>query len=143
MQQSAAQARSPSFGERVTALNWTAIISNLDEFGCATTEPLLTPEECTVLAESYDSDGLFRSRINHGTARFWARRIQIFRISLAADRHRAARFPLPGPGAGWESLEQGVRHRRNISRNACRLFKALPRRRTKQADAAASPLRSR
>src|SRR6516165_8028933 len=127
MQQSAAQARSPSIGERVTALNWTAIISNLDEFGCATTEPLLTPEECTVLAESYDSDGLFRSRINHGTARFWARRIQIFRISLAADRHRAA-------------LEQGARHRRNISRNACRLFKALPRRRTKQADAAASPL---
>ena len=72
MQQSAAQARSPSIGERVTALNWTAIISNLDEFGCATTEPLLTPEECTVLAESYDSDGLFRSRIimaRHGFGR--------------------------------------------------------------------------
>ena len=72
MQQSAAQARSPSIGERVTALNWTAIISNLDEFGCATTEPLLTPEECMVLAESYDSDGLFRSRIimaRHGFGR--------------------------------------------------------------------------
>ncbi len=72
MQPSIAQAKSPSIGERVAALNWTAIISNLDDHGCATTEPLLTPEECTVLAESYDSDRLFRSRIimaRHGFGR--------------------------------------------------------------------------
>ncbi len=72
MQPSIAQAKSPSIGERVAALDWTAIISNLDDHGCATTEPLLTPEECTVLAESYDSDRLFRSRIimaRHGFGR--------------------------------------------------------------------------
>ena len=47
-------------------------MSNLDDHGCATTEPLLTPEECTVLAEGYDSDQLFRSRIvmaRHGFGR--------------------------------------------------------------------------
>ena len=72
MQQSIAQAKSSSIGERVAALDWTAIISNLDEHGCATTEPLLTPKECTILAESYDSDQLFRSRIimaRHGFGR--------------------------------------------------------------------------
>jgi hypothetical protein len=72
IQQSIAQAKSPSIDERVAALDWPAIISNLDDYGCATTEPLLTPEECTALAESYDSDQLFRSRIvmaRHGFGR--------------------------------------------------------------------------
>jgi hypothetical protein len=63
---------SASIGERIAALNWTAIIRNVDEHGCATTEPLLTPKECAILAESYDSDQLFRSRIvmaRHGFGR--------------------------------------------------------------------------
>jgi uncharacterized protein len=44
----------------------------LDDHGCATTEPLLTPKECAGLAESYDSNQLFRSRIvmaRHGFGR--------------------------------------------------------------------------
>lgn len=72
IRRSSAQAKSPSIGERVAALNWPAIISSLDNYGCATTESLLTPEECGVLAESYDSDELFRSRIvmaRHGFGR--------------------------------------------------------------------------
>jgi uncharacterized protein len=71
-QRSIAQPKSSSIGERVSALDWPAIIVNLDDHGCATTEPLLTPEECTVLADSYDSDQLFRSRIimaRHGFGR--------------------------------------------------------------------------
>ena len=71
-QRSIVQAKSLSIGERVGALDWPAIVANLDDYGCATTEPLLTPEECTVLAESYDSDELFRSRIvmaRHGFGR--------------------------------------------------------------------------
>jgi uncharacterized protein len=71
-QRSIAQAKSPSIGERVSALDWPAIIANLDDHGCATTEPLLTPEECRVSAKSYDSDQLFRSRIimaRHGFGR--------------------------------------------------------------------------
>jgi uncharacterized protein len=71
-QRSIAQGESPSISERVGVLDWSAIIANLDDHGCATTEPLLTPEECAVLAESYDSDELFRSRIvmaRHGFGR--------------------------------------------------------------------------
>ncbi len=64
--------QSASIGERVAALNWTAIGANLDDHGCAVTQALLSPEECTALAESYDSDRLFRSRIvmaRHGFGR--------------------------------------------------------------------------
>ncbi len=64
--------QSPSIGERVAALNWAAIVSNLDDHGCATAEALLSPEECAALAESYDTDRLFRSRIimaRHGFGR--------------------------------------------------------------------------
>ena len=71
-QQSIAQPRAPSIGERVAALDWTTILSDLDDHGCATTGPLLTIKECTALVESYGSDELFRSRIvmaQHGFGR--------------------------------------------------------------------------
>ncbi|MBO0716208.1 MAG: 2OG-Fe(II) oxygenase [Rhizobiales bacterium] len=67
-----AQEKLRSIGERVAALHWSAMNSNLDDYGCATTGPLLTPEQCTILVESYDSDRLFRSRIimaRHGFGR--------------------------------------------------------------------------
>src|SRR5579872_5748423 len=65
-------AKTPAIGERVSALDWPAIIASLDDRGCATTGPLLTSEECTAVAESYDSDQLFRSHIimaRHGFGR--------------------------------------------------------------------------
>jgi hypothetical protein len=58
--------------ERVTALDWTAIASDLDAYGCATTGPVLTADECLALAQSYPADKLFRSRIvmsRHGFGR--------------------------------------------------------------------------
>lgn len=61
-----------SIGERVSALDWPAIIAGLDDHGCATTGPLLTGEECASLAENYGSDHLFRSRVimaRHGFGR--------------------------------------------------------------------------
>jgi uncharacterized protein len=72
IQQPIAQAKSPPIGERVAALDWPAITSDLDDHGCATTGPLLAANECTGLAESYDSEQLFRSRIvmaRHGFGR--------------------------------------------------------------------------
>jgi hypothetical protein len=71
-QQSIAQPRAPSIGERVAALGWATILSDLAGHGCATTGPLLTIKECTALVESYGSDELFRSRIvmaQHGFGR--------------------------------------------------------------------------
>jgi hypothetical protein len=56
----------------VAALDWEEIGSQLDAFGCATTGPLLTPEQCAVLSNGYDDEGIFRSRVimgRHGFGR--------------------------------------------------------------------------
>ncbi len=58
--------------KRVAALDWQEIGRQLDSFGCATTGPLLTPEQCGALSGSYDDDGIFRSRVimaRHGFGR--------------------------------------------------------------------------
>jgi hypothetical protein len=62
----------PPVGERVAALDWAAISARLDASGCATTGTLLEPAECVALAQTYDSDAAFRSRVvmaRHGFGR--------------------------------------------------------------------------
>jgi uncharacterized protein len=58
--------------ERVASLDWASISSDLDGHGCAVIGPLLTPEQCEALADSYDANGIFRSRVvmaRHGFGR--------------------------------------------------------------------------
>jgi uncharacterized protein len=62
----------PAVAERVAALDWAAIATGLDAYGCATTGTVLTPDECGALANAYPSDAPFRSRIvmaRHGFGR--------------------------------------------------------------------------
>jgi len=57
---------------RIAALDWEAIASSLDAYGCAVIGPLLDPKACAALAAHYDDDGRFRSRIvmgRHGFGR--------------------------------------------------------------------------
>jgi uncharacterized protein len=57
---------------RVAALDWAGIDSALDARGCATTGPLLTPQECAAIVQTYPSDENFRSRVimaRHGFGR--------------------------------------------------------------------------
>ena len=57
---------------RIAALDWRGMSAELDAHGCVTTGPLLSADECAALAESYDSDALFRSRVvmaRHGFGR--------------------------------------------------------------------------
>jgi uncharacterized protein len=59
-------------GARVAVLGWTEIASQLDAQGCAMTGPLLTPDECEALSESYGDEGQFRSKVvmaRHGFGR--------------------------------------------------------------------------
>jgi hypothetical protein len=61
-----------SIKERVAALDWQRIASELNERGCATSGALLTPSECAKLVAGYDDDGLFRSQVimaRHGFGR--------------------------------------------------------------------------
>jgi hypothetical protein len=58
--------------DRVAALDWTDIAVQLDRFGCATTGPLLSADECAAVSACYDDDKLYRSRVimaRHGFGR--------------------------------------------------------------------------
>jgi hypothetical protein len=100
--------------ERVAALDWQRIASELNERGCATTGALLSPSECSDLAAGYGDDDLFRSQVimaRHGFGR---------------GEYKYYAYPLPEPIAalrtslyrrlaavanGWEeSLGQGKRY---------------------------------
>lgn len=49
--------------QRIAALDWHTIASNLDSYGCATVKPMLTPNECEILFAMYNDSDRFRSRI--------------------------------------------------------------------------------
>ena len=58
--------------EQVAALDWGAIGESLDAYGCATTGPLLSADDCAALAARYEADDQFRSRVimaRHGFGR--------------------------------------------------------------------------
>ncbi|HJU32446.1 MAG TPA: 2OG-Fe(II) oxygenase [Hyphomicrobiaceae bacterium] len=57
---------------RVAGLDWQTLAAALDQHGCATTGPLLEPEECAALSGLYGVEEHFRSRIvmaRHGFGR--------------------------------------------------------------------------
>lgn len=61
-----------AIAERVAGLDWPGMTAALDAYGCATTGPLLSADECAALIEAYGTDGLFRKRIvmaQHGYGR--------------------------------------------------------------------------
>jgi hypothetical protein len=58
--------------ERVGALDWDALGTELDAHGCAVLKDVLTPSECRACADLYTQDAPFRSRIvmaRHGFGR--------------------------------------------------------------------------
>ncbi len=77
--------------ERIAALDWPAIESDLDLHGCATLRALLTREECAELAACYPDGDRFRSTIvmaRHGFGR---------------GEYRYFAYPLPQPVATLRS----------------------------------------
>jgi uncharacterized protein len=68
----AAQASAPSVGARIAALDWPRIAAELDAYGAAVMPSVLAPEECWSLAETYEAEERFRSRVvmaRHGFGR--------------------------------------------------------------------------
>jgi hypothetical protein len=63
--------------ERVDALDWSRLGSELDERGFAVTEPILDEHECRDLADLFDGDG-FRSTIDMARHRFGDGRYRYF-----------------------------------------------------------------
>ena len=58
--------------ERIAALDWQRLATDLDAHGSAVVHAVLSPQECVALAETYAADEPFRSRIvmaRHGFGR--------------------------------------------------------------------------
>jgi hypothetical protein len=70
--------------DRIDSLDWLELRAGLDEKGHAVTPPLLTPSECTQLAELFDT-GQFRATIDMARHRF------------GDGRYRYFAHPLPEP----------------------------------------------
>jgi len=77
--------------ERVGALAWGRVSSELDAHGCAVLERLLAPEACEALAALYPDDGRFRSRVVMG------------RHGFGRGEYKYFSYPLPEIIAGLQT----------------------------------------
>ncbi|MGW4566143.1 2OG-Fe(II) oxygenase [Streptomyces sp. NPDC004561] len=80
---------------RVGGTDWAALADELDEHGCASTGPLLTPAECADLAALYDKPELFRTTVDLARHRFGSGEYRYFTHDLPAPvaALRAALYP--------------------------------------------------
>jgi uncharacterized protein len=69
----------------IEALDWPAIESELDAYGCAIAPKLLSPETCRELAALYGDDARFRSRVVMGSHGF------------GRGEYKYFAYPLPEP----------------------------------------------
>ena len=69
--------------------------AQLDSFGCATTGPLLAPEECAAIASRYGEDKIYRSRVIMGRHGFGRGEYKYFAYPLpdTVASLRAALYP--------------------------------------------------
>ncbi|WP_433608189.1 2OG-Fe(II) oxygenase [Prescottella agglutinans] len=75
-----------SLTDRVEALDWAAMLDELDRFGGAqSARPVLAPDECRGLADLYDDAGLFRSTVDMARHRY------------GSGQYRYFDYPLPAP----------------------------------------------
>jgi len=78
-------APAPVARPRDAAVDWDRVSRELDDYGCAVLERLLPPGECRALAQLYQDEARFRSRVvmaRHGFGR---------------GEYQYFRYPLPEP----------------------------------------------
>jgi uncharacterized protein len=68
---------------RIARYDWNDLSDELDCFGCAVIEKLLSPEECRLIAGLYPQEGHFRSHIH------------MARHGFGKGEYRYFRYPLP------------------------------------------------
>jgi hypothetical protein len=96
--------RAITWDRRVDALDWPAIIQELDQVGCAPTGLLVEGAECSALIDLYDDDQRFRSTIDMARHRFGEGQYRYFAHPLpdAVRGLRAAFWPhLLGIARTW------------------------------------------
>jgi hypothetical protein len=96
--------------ERVTAIDWTRISTELDAEGSAVIEELISPTECAALAALYPDEKRFRSRIVMSRHRFGRGEYKYFSYPLPdlIAKLRAALYPHLAVVANRWSIAMGV-----------------------------------
>jgi hypothetical protein len=125
-----------SIRERVWHLDWPALAAELDEQGCAATGPLLRAQECRGPCRYLCRGCVVSQPHHHGAPWVWAGRVQVLRLSAAASRGGAAGGVLSVAGRHRKPLERSHGNHRTLSGRGTRIPRALPRRRSVEADAA-------
>ena len=80
---------------RVGQVDWTGVVRDMDTYGCALTNRLLTPTECHSIAGLYDDADRFRSTIDMARYRFGSGQYRYFKLPLPelVAHLRAAFYP--------------------------------------------------
>jgi hypothetical protein len=88
-----------TFADRVVALDWPRLSTDLDSQGCAVIEELLPPGTCRALAALYEQESRFRSRIVMARHGFGRGEYKYFSYPLPPDvaALRAAFYPKLAP----------------------------------------------
>ena len=68
---------------RVAGHDWQRLLNELDKYGCAVLQELLSPEECETIAALYSDESHFRSHI------------QMARHGFGKGEYRYFKYPLP------------------------------------------------
>lgn len=89
---------------RTAQLDWARLAADLDQFGCATTGPLLTTAECAAMIGSYEDDALFRKHVVMARHGYGQGNYKYFDYPRREPRqHAAGREPL----AQWAAVHAG------------------------------------
>jgi uncharacterized protein len=109
-----ASAAAPAMAERIAALDWPRLTTDLDAHGCAVVHAVLSPQECVALAEMYTAEELFRSRIvmaRHGFGRGEYKYFAYPLPDVVASLRQALYPPLASIANRWhEALGIDVRY---------------------------------
>ena len=109
-----APAIDPIVAERVAAIDWERVATDLDADGYAILPSMLSPDECAILAASYQNDGHFRNRVvmaSHGFGRGEYKYFACPLPSLVASLRTALYPGLCGIANRWnEAMEIAVRY---------------------------------
>ena len=103
--------RSDSIADRVAALDWDRIATDLDASGCAATGPLLTAADCESLISLYADETIFRSRVIMARHGYGRGEYKYFAYPLpdAVRQLRAAFYPRLAPAANrWTMAMNGT-----------------------------------
>jgi hypothetical protein len=84
-----------SISDRVDALAWPDLQTELDDLGCALTAPVLTSAECRGVADMYEDDARFRATVDMARHRFGQGQYRYFADPLPPEvaELRAALWP--------------------------------------------------